>query len=139
MYSTAGNLGIHQYANVQLQGGIEDASPHRLIQMLYEGLLSRLVSAQLAILRRDHVVRGEQLSRALAILGGLEGALDMERGGELAMNLRDLYRYLTTRVLEATASEDASHLDESIRLVREIKSGWDAIPAQYHEVSAGIA
>ncbi|MDD3610240.1 MAG: flagellar export chaperone FliS [Halothiobacillaceae bacterium] len=136
MYSTARHYGINQYASVHIEGGLQDASPHRLIQMLLEGLISRMASARGALLRGDTVVRGEQLSKALAILGGLEGALDYERGGELAVNLRDLYRYITHRLLLVTSDNDVRLLDEALGLIREIKAGWDAIPASLHTAVA---
>ena len=120
---------LRQYQTVNTQAQVMDASPHRLIQMLMEGGLTRLAQARGAIERGQLAQKGELISKAIGIVGGLREALNPEQGGELALNLDRLYGYMTERLLEANRSGDAAILDEVSGLLREVKSGWDAISA----------
>jgi flagellar protein FliS len=52
----------------------------------------------------------------------------METGGEIAANLEDLYTYMTRRLIDASAQNDADALGEVIDLLLEIKGAWDAMP-----------
>ncbi|MEE9100827.1 MULTISPECIES: flagellar export chaperone FliS [Pseudomonas] len=120
---------MKQYQQVSLEARVAEASPHSLIQMLMQGGLERMAQARGAIERGQLAERGELISKAIGIVGGLREALNLELGGELALNLDRLYGYMTERLLEANRSGDAAILDEVSGLLREVKSGWDAIAA----------
>lgn len=120
---------MKQYQQVSLEARVAEASPHGLIQLLMQGGLERLAQARGAIERGQLAERGELISKTIAIVGGLREALNPEAGGELALNLDRLYAYMTERLLEANRNGDAAILDEVSGLLREVKSGWDAIAA----------
>ncbi len=67
------------------------------------------------------------ISKALALIGQLNGTLDMDRGGQVAQNLRSLYLYMMDRLTQANATNDATVVAEVAGLVDKIKSGWDQI------------
>ena len=118
---------MKQYQNVNTQAQAVDASPHRLIQMLMEGGLTRIAQARGAMERQQTAIKGELIGKAIAIIGGLREGLDLQKGGELAANLDSLYQYMVSRLLEANVKNDAASLDEVAGLLRNVKSGWDAI------------
>lgn len=118
---------LRQYQSVSTNVMVNDASPHRLIQMLMDGSLSRLAQARGALERGQLADKGELISKTITIVSGLRGALDMERGGEVAVNLDRLYEYMSNRLIVANAKGDMQVLDEVAGLMRTIKSGWDAI------------
>lgn len=118
---------LKQYQTVNTQAQVADASPHRLIQMLMEGGLSRLAQAKGAMLHGQAAQKGELISKAIGIIGGLREGLDLQRGGEVAANLDRLYEYMVARLVEANVTNDAAILDEVADLLRNVKSGWDAI------------
>ncbi|MFV3368164.1 flagellar export chaperone FliS [Pseudomonas sp. NY15435] len=120
---------MKQYQQVGLEARVAEASPHGLIQLLMQGGLERLAQARGAIERGQLAERGELISKAIGIVGGLREALNQEAGGELALNLDRLYAYMTERLLEANRNGDAAILEEVSGLLREVKSGWDAIAA----------
>ena len=121
---------LKQYQTVNPQAEVFDASPHRLIQMLMEGGLSRLAQAKGAMERGQVALKGELLGKAIAIIGGLREGLDLRQGGELAANLDSLYEYMSSRLLQANRSNDVAIIDEVAGLLREVKSGWDGIANQ---------
>ena len=120
---------MRQYQSVNTQARAIEADPHRLIQMLIEGGLTRLAQARGAMERNQTALKGELIGKAIGIVGGLRQALDVEKGGELAVNLDSLYEYMTTRLMEATLKNDTFIIEEVYELLREVKSGWDAIAA----------
>ena len=121
---------LKQYQTVNTQAQVFDASPHRLIQMLMEGGLSRLAQAKGAMERGQVALKGELLGKAIAIIGGLREGLDLRQGGELAANLDSLYEYMSSRLLQANRSNDVAIIDEVAGQLREVKSGWDGIANQ---------
>jgi flagellar protein FliS len=118
---------LKQYQTVNTQAQTTEASPHRLIQMLMEGGLTRLAQARGAIERNQVALKGELISKAIGIIGGLREGLNLELGGEVAANLDSLYEYMTTRLVEANVQNTVAPLDEVSSLLRNVKSGWDAI------------
>lgn len=118
---------MRQYQTVNTQAQAVDASPHRLIQMLMEGGLTRIAQARGAMERQQTALKGEFVGKAIGIIGGLREGLDQQKGGELAVNLDSLYQYMISRLLEANVKNDAVVLDEVAGLLRNVKSGWDAI------------
>jgi len=121
---------LRQYQRVGTELQAQQASPHRLVQMLLEGALSRLAETRGALLRGDMAQKGQSLGKAIAIIGGLREGLNLKAGGKLAARLASLYDYITSRLLKASR-QDAKTLEaaliEASSLLAEIKSGWDAI------------
>lgn len=125
--SPRSNLALKAYNSVNIQTGIESASPHRLIQMLLEGALGRIAKAKRHLKDNALAEKGEEISSAISIIGGLRDSLDHKVGGEIVKNLDSLYEYMTYRLMEANLKNDSSMLDEVNELLIEIKTGWDAI------------
>lgn len=125
-YGTSSNL--NAYRNVGAYGCVESSDPHRLVQIMFATALERIAAARGCMERGEVAQKGENVSKAIGIVDGLNGALDLEQGGEIAANLRELYNYAGRRLLEANAFNDAARLDEVAALLREIKSAWDALP-----------
>jgi flagellar protein FliS len=122
---------MKQYQQVGVHSGIMDASPHRLVQMLMEGVLEKIALAKGNITRNEIALKGENIGKAITIIGGLQISLNKEAGGKLAENLNELYDYMSMRLVIANSRSDESILDEVFNLMIEIKLGWDAIPEAY--------
>ena len=118
---------LRQYQTVNTQAQVVDASPHRLIQMLMEGGLSRLAQAKGAMQHGQNSQKGELIGKAIGIIGGLRESLDLSQGGEIAANLDRLYDYMVSRLVEANINNEPALLDEVADLLRNVKSAWDAI------------
>ncbi len=127
MYAKAQKRGARQYADVHTADGIGEGSPHRLIQMLMEGFLARVNSAKGAMAYGDIEGKSIYISKAIGIVGGLNESLNIEEGGELAVNLRQLYDYINSRLLQASRENNEDILNEVATLMKDIKEAWDAI------------
>ena len=99
-----------------------------LIQMLFDGLLESLATAKGHIQNGAIVDKGKSIARASRIVLGLQGALDFERGGDLANNLNELYAYVTRRLLYVNARNDLDALEEIYGLMNEIRAAWEGVP-----------
>lgn len=121
---------LQSYAQVKTHSGVTDASPHRLIQMLFEGGLERIAQAKGAIQQNNVENRSMYINKAANIIGGLRGSLDSDQGGDLADNLDSLYDYMTRRLYEANRDSNLDILDEVGGLLAEIKMAWDQIADQ---------
>jgi flagellar protein FliS len=129
--------GAAQYRTVSNHGLVADASPTRLVQIMYEQILSNLATAQGCMQRiknnlplNDVVIKGKAMARAVRLINQLNTTLDMERGEKVAENLRSLYVYMLARLTYANAANDAHAVGEVSELVRKIKSSWDQIVAE---------
>lgn len=116
-----------RYQQIGAESAVTDASPHRLIRLLLQGALDRIAAAKGHLQRGEAGPKGECIGKAIDIIGGLRGALDLERGGEIAENLKAIYDYSELRLLEANLRNDSARLDEVARLLGEIRSAWEEI------------
>lgn len=128
MFSPANARAMSAYRQVGVQSMVDSASPQQLIKMLFDGLLASINAARGAIERGDINEKVRHIGKAVRILQeGLLGALDREKGGELAGNLASLYEYCTTRLTLANARNDASMVNEVAGLVSTVAQGWNEI------------
>lgn len=118
------------YRSVVVHGGVANGDPHALVQMLFDGALERMTAARGCIEQGDLVRKAKLLHSAVTLIAELRGSLNLEKGGELAQNLRDLYEYMTRRLLVANARNDVACLTEVMTLLGEIRSAWMAIGPQ---------
>jgi flagellar protein FliS len=119
------------YRRMAVETELIDATPHRLVAMLFDGLVEAIVRASSALQQADMEAKGRAIGRAVRIVEeGLKAGLNLERGGGLANDLQDLYVYLTVRLTQANLRNDAAALDECRALVDTLRSAWQAIAPQ---------
>ena len=97
-----------------------------ILLMLYEGALSAVRIAKRGIVGKNPKLKGENISRVLAILTELDCALDLEKGGDVAKNLAALYDYMIKRLTHANVKNDPDALEEVERLLCELHEGFKA-------------
>lgn len=116
------------YTAVGVETDVATGDPIDLVIMLYDGAILTLASARMAIDNKDIPLRGQKISHAIDIItNGLHASLDYESGGEIADRLGALYNYMVSRLIYANLNANAAAIDEVVALLKELKSGWDAI------------
>jgi flagellar secretion chaperone FliS len=95
-----------------------------ILLMLYEGALISVRMARRGIEEKNPKLRGEKISKVLAILTELDCALDMEKGGELAENLSVLYRYIMDLLTVANVKDDPEALVAVESILGELYEGF---------------
>lgn len=118
---------LNQYSQTAIETSINSASPHRLVQMLMEGVQDKIRIARLQMERRELGEKAKNITCAISIVDGLRMSLDREAGGDIAQNLDDIYDYMVRRLVDANLSNDPAILDEVTGLMHQIKEAWDSI------------
>lgn len=126
--------GAAQYRAVRSHGLVAEASPARLVQIMFEQILEHLATAQGCMARihdnlplTDVITKGKALGKAIRLIDQLNNTLDMERGQKIAANLRALYVYMLARLTLANVTNDSKIVAEVGSLILKVKSGWDQI------------
>ena len=107
----------------------------KILLMLYDGALKFVRFARIGIEEKNPKIRGENISKIMAILTELDCALDGEIGGPMAENLSRLYQYMMNRLTVANIDSNAEALNEVERLLSELREGFEgATEEEYAEV-----
>lgn len=116
------------YQQIGAETAVTEASPHRLIAMLFDAYFDSVAQARGALRAGQIEAKARAIGRAARIVDeGLRASLDLKEGGTLAADLNALYAYLTTRLMLANLHNDESILDECQRLVGPLRDAWQEI------------
>ena len=123
---------MHSLASAYQQVGLEtataNATPHKLIEMLFDGFQDAVARARGAMQARQIEAKGRAISHAARIVEeGLKAGLNLADGGKLAAELDALYAYVGMRLTFANLHNDAAALDECARLIEPVRSAWAEI------------
>src|SRR2546423_1654067 len=115
---------LASYATSQYQELQVQASPGKLVVMLYDGALRFLHLGLDAMGRGDGETQGVNLGKAQNILSHLRDTLDMS-AGPIAARLDAIYRYCLKRLLDANAENRAEYVEEVIALLIPLRDAWE--------------
>jgi flagellar protein FliS len=119
------------YKSVSVNTAVDGANPHKLILMLYDGLLRHLRLGKAHMQRGDLGAKATSLSKAISIIDqGLRASLDDDKGGDIANNLRMVYDYAERQLVHANARNDVPTIDEVINLFEPLRAAWHGIGAE---------
>lgn len=128
MFSAYSPRPTNAYQRINVETSMHTMDQHQLVNLLYEGVLNAIATARGAMARGDVLAKCNAISKAIRILEeGLSTSLDKVDGGELAQNLGDLYEYSVRTLVLANARNDDAAMEEVMRLIEPIASGWSAI------------
>ncbi len=118
--------GAEGYGNTLRHRSMAANQGERLV-LVYTMLVNQLMQAQGYMERHMWAAKGETVGRCLDIFTCLQSSLDHDRGGAIANNLDELYRYCMLRLLQASRSNEPAIIAEIVNLVKTLKSAWDEI------------
>ena len=122
--------GYDSYRSVDLEAKAASASPYELVLVLFDGLLDELARARGHIEAGRYEQKGLSIEKCMAILNGLNSALDTDDGGETVASLARLYEYCIFRLSDVSVSLSLEGLDEVVQLLGVLREGWDGVNAQ---------
>lgn len=123
---------LRTYKKNGLETDLAAADGHRIIQLLYQGLIDCIVRAKASIERHDIEQKAKQIDKALKIVAGLDTSImyDPKDSNQVAVakNFKNMYAIFTDRLMLASSRLTTEPLDEILQYARQIKSAWDQIP-----------
>lgn len=121
MYSATARM---QYQNSAKAGRVISANGHQLITILFDELLDLLDEICVIHSRGKGIGVVDQQVMALTIIDSLLESLDMEKGGNVALSLQNIY----LQVRKLLESKDTSLLLQNAKaahqVISEIASAW---------------
>lgn len=134
------NTTYKMYDEIGLTTDVDNASNHKLIQLLFDKCLQNIEQAKHAMTAKDIIKKCYFISKAMYIINYLRSCLNLKdkNAMELSTLLRSIYIYIETQLLDANRYNLIEHLNEASKTLTTIKSGWDAIESHNNAVQANI-
>ena len=106
---------------------VEGAGPLGLVLLTYDVLYKSLGRARFACEGGDIGMEANQTGIALEALIELSSSLNMEAGGDIAVDLARLYAYMIRRLSDEMCSGSTQALTEVMSLVQTLREGWQQL------------
>ena len=123
---------LRSYRKNGLETDLSVADGHRVIQLLYQGLIDTIVRARASIENKDINQKAKQIDKALRIVAGLDTSIMYDpkdaNQAAVAKNFKNLYAIFTDRLMLASSKLSTEPLDEILVYARQVKAAWDQIP-----------
>ena len=131
------NPQLQIYRQQQVQHEIEQASPVRLVVMMYDKAVALLRQSVLHMDRNNAKEKGEALNRAVEIIGELQAVLNREEGGVVAQNLDSMYEFMIRSVTLANLNNDPQPLGSVLKVLEELRTGWQELEQMTQDGEVG--
>ncbi len=104
-----------------------ESSPAAVVQ-LYDTILLHIRRASDAARNGDFQIQFDEVMSATRIVDGLNRALDMAGGGQVAINLREMYEAVSRALLRSVGKPSAVDACERlISALRDTRNAWAQI------------
>lgn len=103
---------------------VQSASREKILLMLYEGAIKFTKLAIKAIEEKKIADRGMNIGRAFDIIMELNNTLDHKVGGEVAVQLEQLYMFMMDQYTKANISGSPEPLQSNLKLLQTLYDGW---------------
>lgn len=114
------NLALNAYN----QNNVQVESPHRLIEMMYEGVLRFNTQAKKSLADGNIEKRVYWLNRSAAIFSELMNSLNHKEDGVTSHYLEGLYAYQLEQITKANMEESIEIIDGINLVVRGLLDAW---------------
>ncbi|WP_413112644.1 flagellar export chaperone FliS [Thaumasiovibrio sp. DFM-14] len=123
--------GFDAYHQVNVEAQAAAASPYQLVMMLINGFMDNLERAEGHMQAKRFKEKGEAVTKCIDIIGGLNSALDMEKGGELAKQMSGLYEFCSLKLFQASSRNDLEVLGEVRAVMGNVQEAWQNFGATH--------
>src|SRR5271155_1058102 len=112
-------------ARAYRESAVRGASPVGLIVILYEEIIHSMRKAERAVHSGNIEERTRSLNHALAVVGHLQGILNLEKGGQVARDLSTFYDLVRTKIMAANMQTDRVAIEWIVQECSMIKQAWE--------------
>lgn len=119
--------------NAYKTNSVNYASKEQLLLMLLDGAVKFAKMGRQAILDKDVKKAHENIVKTQNIFYELIVTLDVNKGGDWAKSLMNIYDFIVRRLVQANIKKDIAIMDEVIPLIEEVRDTWN----QAYQISKG--
>ena len=112
------------YQNAYKKASVNTLDQNKLIIMLYDGAIKNANFAVQHMESGDIEKVHDSLIKTKNIVTELLATLNMEQGGEIAKNLKSLYSYMFSQLVEANMEKKSEPVLAVIDLLKELRGAW---------------
>lgn len=105
----------------------QTVAPVRQIILLYDGIIRLVQQAKEAINEKRIEDRYNLLIKASELVGGLQGCLDFDNGGEIAKILYSYYSSIDARLFAIHRTNSVDDCESVIADLKQMRSAWNDI------------
>ena len=110
------------YANAS-----QTVAPVRQIILLYDGIIRLMQQSKEAIAEKRIEDRYNLLIKASELIGGLQGCLDFDNGGEIAKILYSYYSSIDARLFAIHRTNSIEECNGIIEDLKQMRDAWNDI------------
>lgn len=121
---------LDTYKKVEFTIESEETDPYRIVKLLIDSTIERLINAKRGIENNDIEVKSKNLNQTIDLISCLQSCLDIKSGNELANSLNDLYTFILCNIPMVNSKNDKQLLSDILDIMRNIKEGWDCIESE---------
>ena len=112
------------YQNAYKKASVNTLDQNKLIIMLYDGAIKNANFAVQYIESGEIEKVHDSLIKTKNIVTELLATLNMDQGGEIAKNLKSLYSYMFSQLIEANMEKKSDPVLTVIDLLKELRGAW---------------
>ena len=112
------------YQNAYKKASVNTLDQNKLIIMLYDGAIKNANFAVQYMESGDIEKVHDSLIKTKNIVTELLATLNMDQGGEIAKNLKSLYSYMFSQLVEANMEKKSEPVLAVIDLLKELRGAW---------------
>ena len=112
------------YQNAYKKASVNTLDQNKLIIMLYDGAIKNANFAVQHMESGDIEKVHDSLIKTKNIVTELLATLNMDQGGEIAKNLKSLYSYMFSQLVEANMEKKSEPVLAVIDLLKELRGAW---------------
>jgi flagellar secretion chaperone FliS len=131
------NAAKTQQANAYLRTKVMSASPEELRLMLLEGAIKFAQQGREGLLHKNYEQSFTGLSSCRDIVFELMTTIRAEINPELAANIKGLYTFIYTQLIEGSHEKDVAKVDKAIELLEYERETWVLLVRRFVEKRAG--
>ena len=112
------------YQNAYKKASVNTLDQNKLIIMLYDGAIKNANFAVQYMESGQIEKVHDSLIKTKNIVTELLATLNIEQGGEIAKNLKSLYSYMFSQLIEANMEKKSEPVLTVIDLLKELRGAW---------------
>ncbi|MBI4683351.1 MAG: flagellar export chaperone FliS [Nitrospirae bacterium] len=95
----------------------------KIIAMLYDGAINFINIAKDKLVIGDSIGKTHYINKTTAIVKELSKSINIE-GGEIALNLRNLYDFVLESLIKAEVHNNLDALNDAEKVIEILRSAW---------------